>query len=213
LVAAVAISLDVHAGGPLTRLDHHIGDRMYQWDLRHDSVAHPALTVFLYFGQRGVVVVLSVLLFGWLAWRFKTVEPMLRLVIALVLIYLAVYGFKLGLARNAPIQDFRGDKPGAGSSYPSGHIANAVVLWGLADWAVCNWPTPMQLRRLVQAGRWVAPFAVTISMTLLNYHWLSDFLGGAAVGVVLLALVTLPLWTSAAARIDGRVGLRPFATP
>ncbi|MCW2528650.1 MAG: phosphoesterase PA-phosphatase related protein [Pseudonocardiales bacterium] len=210
-LVAVAVSVDVHAGGPLTHLDRRIADRMFQWDLRHDAFARPLLTIFLYFGQRGVVLVLSLLLLGWLAWRFRTVEPILRLVVALVLIYVVVYGFKLGLARNAPIQDFRGEKAGEGSSYPSGHVANAVVLWGLGDWAVNEWPTPPRMRRLLRGGRWVAPFAVTISMTLLNYHWLSDFLGGAAVGVVLLALVSLPLWTSAAARIDGRLGLRPFA--
>lgn len=209
----VAVSLDVHFQGLLTRLDHRVANRMFDWDLRHDSVARPALTVFLYFGQRGAVVILSILFFGWLAWRQRTVEPVLRLVVALVLIFVVIYAFKIGLARNAPIDDLRGRGPGYGSSFPSGHITNAVVLWGLADWAAEHWPTPRRLRQLIRIGRWIAPFAVAIAMILLNYHWVSDFLAGAAVGVVLLAVAVLPVWTDLAQRVDRRVGLKPCATP
>ena len=213
VVAAVAITLDVHAHGPLTRLDHRVADRMFDWDLRHDGLARGGLTVLLYFGQRGAVLTLSVLFLGWLCWRNRTVQPLLRLIVALALIVAVIYAFKLGLGRDAPIQEARGEPPGHGASFPSGHVANAVVLWGLADWAAHRWPTPARLQVAIRAGRWIGPFAVTVGMTLLNYHWISDFLGGAAVGVPLLAAVMLPVWSDLARWLDSRCGLRSFAAP
>ena len=140
-------------------------------------------------------------------------EPLLRLAVALITILVVIYAFKLGLARNAPIQDARGIPAGHGASFPSGHVANAVVLWGIADWSVRHWSTPHWLRRVVRIGRWIGPFCITIAMTLLNYHWLSDFIGGALVGVVLLSAALLPVWTAAAESLDLRLRLRPCAGP
>jgi membrane-associated phospholipid phosphatase len=39
-------------------------------------------------------------------------------------------------------------------------------------------------------------------MTLLDYHWISDFVGGACVGVVLLVLAQLPVWSGVGQRVD-----------
>ena len=125
---------------------------------------------------------------------------------AAVSLAVVVYGFKLGLARNAPIQVAHGVTPGQGASFPSGHMANAVLLWGLADWSVRRWFAPARLRAAIRIGRWIAPVAILVCMTLLNYHWLSDFIGGAAVGVILLALALWPRWSVVADRIDIRVG-------
>jgi hypothetical protein len=65
---------------------------------------------------------------------------------------------------------------------------------------------PAPWPRIIDVLRWVAPFAVAVGMTLLNYHWLSDFVGGAAVGVLALAVASWPGWTSLAHRIDSRLG-------
>ena len=129
---------------------------------------------------------------------------MLCLVIVVVGLVAVVYGFKFALARNAPVQDTAGVATGHGASFPSGHIANAILLWGLADWSVRTWPAPLWVRRAIRVGRWIAPFAVFLTMMLLDYHWLSDFVGGAAVGVILLALVLWPAWAQIAAWFDAR---------
>ena len=209
LAVLVAVSLDVHLGGPLTHLDHQVADRMTSWDLRGRPWPRRALTVGVWFGQRGVVLVGAVLILGAAAGRHRTVEPLLRLVVALVGLIAVVYAFKLGLARNAPVQDARGDPAGTGASFPSGHVANAVLLWGLASWSVRRWPVPEMLGAAVRYGRWVAPVAVTVAMTLLNYHWLTDLVGGAAVGVVLLGTTLLPLWSRPAAALDRRWRRQP----
>ncbi len=200
-----AVSADVRFGGLLTHLDHTVGRRMQDWDLRDTTWPNALLHVPVLFGQRGVVLPLSALLMAWLGWRNRTVEPLLRLALALVCLVLVVYAFKLGIARTAPAGYFRGDPPHDGASYPSGHVANGILLWGLADWAVLTWPTPQALRRCVRAGRWIAPVAIAVGMTLLNYHWISDFVGGAAAGIILLAVTTLPYWQRPSAELDRRL--------
>ena len=206
LLILAAVVVDIRLTGPLDHLDHRIGARANNWDLRHRTVARRALTVGLYFGQRGVVLPLSVALAGWQTWRARTAEPILRLIVAAVSLAVVVYAFKLGLARNAPIQDAHGVAAGQGASFPSGHMANAILLWGLANWSVRRWLSPARLRFAVRIGRWIAPIAIFVCMTLLNYHWLSDFIGGAAVGVILLALALWPQWAVAAEWLDTRVG-------
>lgn len=207
LAVLVVVVIDIRLSGPLDHLDHRIGDRTGGWDLRQRTLDRRALTVGLYFGQRGVVLALSLVLAGWQTWRSRTIEPILRLIVAAVGLAVVVYGFKLGLARNAPIQDEHGVPAGQGASFPSGHMANAVLLWGLADWSVRQWSAPERLRAAIRIGRWIAPVAVFVCMMLLNYHWLSDFIGGAAVGVMLLALALRPLWSVVASRIDIRIGM------
>jgi membrane-associated phospholipid phosphatase len=213
-VATVVLALvvaDIRLSGPLDHLDHRIGSRVNTWDLRNHDLWRHVLTVGLYFGQRGVVLPLALILAAWLAWRNRTSEPLLRLVVAGVSLAVVVYGFKLGLARNAPIQDAHGVPAGRGASFPSGHMANAILLWGLAYWSVLRWNSPFRLGQVINVGRFVAPVAILVSMTLLNYHWLSDFVGGAAVGVILLGLALLPVWTSACSWIDVR-WFRPRST-
>lgn len=179
---------------------------MAGWGLRWQTWPRRLLSLGVLFGQRGVALSLSAALAGWLTWRHRTSEPLLRLAVAVVAVAVAVYALKLGLARDAPLQVAQGVPPGQGGSFPSGHEANAVLLWGLADWSVRTWSIPVRVRTGVRWGRRIAPVAVVVAMTLLNYHWISDFLAGAAVGVVLLALTLLPRWSGAAARLDAWLG-------
>jgi membrane-associated phospholipid phosphatase len=202
VIVLALVVLDVGFHGPLDHLDHQIADRTGSWDLRGHRATRWPLTIGVFFGQRGVVLVAAVALAIGLAWRARTCEPVLRLFVAALSLAVVVYAFKFGLARNAPIQEIQGVPAGHGASFPSGHIANAILLWGLADWSVQTWPTSPPLRRAIRIGRGIAPVAVFVAMMLLNYHWLSDFIGGLAVGVVLLALTLWPGWTEAATRID-----------
>jgi membrane-associated phospholipid phosphatase len=204
VVVLVVVVVDIDLHGPLDHLDHQIANRTGSWNLRGHRATRWPLTIGVFFGQRGVVLVAAAVLALGLTWRAQTCEPVLRLLVGVISLAAVVYGFKFGLARNAPIQDIQGVPAGHGASFPSGHIANAILLWGLGDWSVQTWPTPLRLRQAVRIGRWIAPVAVFVAMMLLNYHWLSDFLGGAAVGVILLALVLRPEWSEVATAIDRR---------
>lgn len=181
---------------------------MLSWGLRFHPWPRRLLTVGLWFGQRGTVLVGSALLAGVVAWRARAVEPVVRLIVAVVTLGIVVYGFKLGLARNAPIGDALGQRPGTGASFPSGHTANAVLLWGLAQFTAVRWNVAERLTACIRVGRWLAPWVVSAVMILLDYHWVSDLIAGAAVGVALLWLTLLPAWARVSRLIDRRLTTR-----
>lgn len=79
------------------------------------------------------------------------------------------------------------------SSFPSGHVVTATVLWGL-------------LATYKQVWR-VAALAIVLSVMLsrlyLGLHYLGDVLGGVAIGLILLTSYTR-LWPSVAAWLERR---------
>jgi membrane-associated phospholipid phosphatase len=78
-----------------------------------------------------------------------------------------------------------------GTSFPSGHVANAVLLWGVARWQAVEYGLPLLWQRLFTALSVAAPVAAGAAMVALHFHWLSDALVGAALGIVLLGVVHL----------------------
>jgi membrane-associated phospholipid phosphatase len=203
-VVLIAMTADVHFSGALYHFDIDLGRRLHGWDLRHHLAAEIPLRGLVLFGQRAVVALLAVVFFGWLAWRERISEPLVRLAVALIGVAALVYALKLTVTRLAPI-DYFGHHPDAPKrSYPSGHMANAVALWGLALFTAIRWQLPS--RAVAAAGllRWVAPAAVAIGMILLDYHWVSDMIGGAAIGVLVLAVAVADGWVAPAAWIDAR---------
>lgn len=75
----------------------------------------------------------------------------------------------------------------SGDSFPSGHAAGSAAVYGVVAIVVGAWLST-QARRLVLAGAaaWVALIAA--SRVLLGVHYPTDVLGGAALGVLWLAL-------------------------
>lgn len=201
----MAVTADVHFSGLLFHLDISVGRRLHHWDLRHHLIAEVPLRALILFGQRGVVAPLAVAFFGWLSWRQRSTEPLLRLLVALLAIAALVYALKYTVSRPAPI-DYFAHRGVSGRSYPSGHLANGIALWGLVLFAAVRWRLASRAVTIATVLRWIAPLAVVTGMTLLNYHWLSDFVGGAAAGLLALAVAVLGAWTAPAARLDARIG-------
>ena len=77
-----------------------------------------------------------------------------------------------------------------GVSYPSGHLANAIVWYGmlallLAPWLTARW-------------RWVIriapPVILTVTTVYLRFHWLTDTVAGILLGFVLWRLIARVPW-------------------
>jgi undecaprenyl-diphosphatase len=100
---------------------------------------------------------------------------------ALIPTSLAVEGLKRAVGRVRP--DGTSDR--ANSSFPSSHAAGATAL---------AWILSRRWRRL-RVGFWLLATAVCLSRIYLNRHFLSDVLGGVAVGLV-CTWVVLRLWPS-----------------
>jgi membrane-associated phospholipid phosphatase len=187
MLPVVVITVDVLAGGPLRHLDDALAGAAWH---RSDQLAVHAALVLDRLGQRaiaGSVVVAVAVLLAW--WR-RSWQPLMVTGVALLVLNLVVGSLKLLIGRTKPLSGLDLLYAG-GSQFPSGHAANAVVSWGLLTYLVLvHGPA---LSRRVSTALLVMPAAVTVGMSAaslyLDYHWLTDLLAGAALGLVLLALV------------------------
>jgi membrane-associated phospholipid phosphatase len=202
-VVTVAVSWNLLAGGALGRLDARVSSLVAEWDLR-DGHGYPVVWLFTQFGGRVFILIVLAVLVGWLAWRRRTVRPLLRVLVALGLLTGVIYAFKYGMGRTAPAY------PGSffhrdGSSFPSGHVANAALMWGLARWQAGEYGLAAGLQRLFWGLSVAGPLLAGAAMVALNFHWITDAVVGAAVGVLLLGVVHtldgvgLSLWVRARA--------------
>jgi membrane-associated phospholipid phosphatase len=203
LAVTVAVTADLLNRGVLERLDLQVSEVVSRWDLR-DSPGYWPVWAVTQIGGRGTIVIVLAGLVGWLCWRRRTLVPLLRVLTALALLTVVVYAVKYGTGRTAPAY------PGSffhrgGASYPSGHVANAVLMWGVARWLAVEYRLDPRVQRTLWVLSVVGPVATGVAMVSLDFHWVTDAVVGAAVGVLLLGVVhaldavVMSRWASARA--------------
>ena len=181
------MTADLLTGGVLEPVDQRISDVVSGWGLR-DSAAYPAVWAVTQVGaghdprgpgRPGRLPGVAAADLGAAAARPSGGRGPHR----------RVYAIKHGTGRTAP------GFPGAyffhddGASFPSGHVANAVIMWGVARWLVVDYRLPAGVQR---ASWWLSvfgPVATGVAMVSLDFHWATDAVAGAAVGIVLLGVV------------------------
>ncbi|RBY76285.1 phosphoesterase PA-phosphatase [Blastococcus sp. TF02-09] len=188
LVVGGLVTLDLLTYGASERLDLRVSDVVDGWGLA-DSAAYPLVWVVTQLGGRVTILVVLAGLVGYLAWTRRTLLPLARVLVALALLTGAVYAIKYGTGRTAPrfpgSYFFHDD----GASFPSGHVANAVLMWGVARWQAVEYGLPVRVQQIAWWLAVVGPVLTGLSMIALNFHWVTDAVVGAAVGVVLLGVV------------------------
>jgi len=187
LLVTVAVTADLLSRGVLERMDLRISEVVSSWELKGSAAYWPVWAV-TQFGGRGFILIVLAALVGFLLWRRHTVLPLLRVLLALALLTAVVYGFKYGTGRTAPAY------PGSffyrdGASYPSGHVANAVLMWGVARWQAVEFGLPPGVQRTFRLLSVAGPVATGVAMVSLDFHWMTDAVVGAAVGILLLGVV------------------------
>jgi undecaprenyl-diphosphatase len=146
-------------------------------------------------GQRGPATLVFLPYFCWVAWRTRSSRPLVMLGTALVLLNVSVGVVKLFTGRLGPQQTRLVHQVLMGGDiYPSGHVANTVVLYGLVAW-ITLWH-----RKLVITAAVFVCVTVSLGTVYLNTHWLSDVFGGLLAGALVLlalptALPTTQRWT------------------
>ncbi len=182
------VTLDLFTRGPLERLDLKVSEVVSDWGLQ-DSAAYPLVWVVTQVGGRVTILAVLAVLVGHLAWRRRTLLPLVRVLLAIVLLTVAVYAMKWGTGRTAPAFPgsffFHDD----GASFPSGHVANAVLMWGVARWQAVEFDLPLRLQRVFWWLSVVGPVATGLAMVSLDFHWVTDAVVGASVGILLLGVV------------------------
>jgi membrane-associated phospholipid phosphatase len=208
LVVTVVVTVDLLSRGVLERMDLRVSEAVSAWDLK-DSAAYVPVWAVTQLGGRGFILVVLAGLVGYLGWRFRTVVPLVRVLLALALLTVVVYSFKQGAGRTAPAY------PGSffhreGASYPSGHVANAVLMWGVARWQVVQYGLATWLQRTARVLSVAGPVAAGVAMVSLDFHWVTDAVVGAAVGILLLGVVHLLDPVAVSRWVGARAG-RPSA--
>jgi membrane-associated phospholipid phosphatase len=188
LVVGGLVTADLLTRGALERMDLQVSEVISDWGLR-DSAAFPAVWVLTQLGGRATILVVLAGLVSYLAWRRHTWLPLVRVLVALALLTAVVYGIKSGTGRTAP------GFPGSfffhddGASFPSGHVANAVLMWGVARWQAVEYDLPYRVQRAFWWLSVAGPVVTGLAMVSLDFHWVTDAVVGAAVGVLLLGVV------------------------
>ena len=143
------------------------------------------LHTYVMLGQRAPATLVALPWFAWRAWKSRSPRPLLMLVTALIVLNLSVGVVKIATGRLGPHATpkvhavFEG-----GDIFPSGHVSNAVVLYGLIAMLAVSY------QRAVITMAVLISFTVGLSTVYLDTHWVSDVLGGWLAGV--LVLIVLP---------------------
>ncbi len=191
LTGFAAVTAQVLTSGPLTGLDWAV-HRLVQdyvdgrWRQVADALAHAGHRVVLTV-PLGVLCVLA-------AARFRSFRPMMVVFAVCATLVIVVPGIKIVTGRAAPqIQHDWLFAPG--TSFPSGHAANAVVLWGalleLARSAARRVETLLR-PWLVYTLIAVAAAAAGLGKVGVGDHWLTDVLAGWLLGTAMY--VALLAW-------------------
>lgn len=188
-ILLIATTLDIHQHGAFWSFDHTVSRWMLRLDVRHREWPKRLVYLLTLPGQRGTVLIFTIPAIAYVAWRAHSLSPIVRYLGALVLMTVVVYLVKDYVDRPAPTAPAGTH---GGGSYPSGHVANALLVWGVVWWSARELDATALLTRALNVVRLAGPVLVATGMTLLDYHWISDYVGGATIAVILLGVVTWP---------------------
>ena len=196
LFVALTVAL---AKGHLLRLDQDVATWV---DGHRPAVLYWPARVLNYLGQGGQVLMpVSIILAALLAWRRRSVRPVLVFLAAFVLTYVTIGPLKLWFSRAAPhseqptrVELFNHHLPPGeyAVGYPSGHVANALV-WYFVIALLLGGLVPLA-PRVRAAIRIVPPIVVFTTTTYLAFHWITDSVAGLFLGLVLARLMARVPW-------------------
>jgi membrane-associated phospholipid phosphatase len=197
-VLFIALTLAVALKSPLLRLDSDVFDLHLRE--RWPGAFHWVNSYEL-LGQRAPSTLAALPWFVWRAWRSRSWRPLVTLGVALLLLNFGVGFVKVVTGRLGPLRTdlatavFRG-----GDIYPSGHVSNAVVLYGTIAILAVGY------RRLVKAMAVFISVTVGLGTIYLDTHWLTDVLGGWLAGS--MVLLAVPVAVAAGSAPTGRSPVR-----
>lgn len=198
LALYVALTICVLVPSPVLDLDQSLA-------ALHLKAAHPGwrpwINGYVVLGQRGPAILGFLPVFVWVAWRTRSMRPLVMLGTGLVLLNVSVGVVKYAIGRVGPMHVGDGDVHdilAGGNIYPSGHVSNAVVVYGLVAWVItARW------RKLAIGAAIFLSVTVGLSTVYLRTHWFSDVLGGWLAGA--LVLLSVPTAMPYAERLTDRI--------
>ena len=183
----VLVTLDVINQGLLYKFDQYVAE-----------IERPKLTGFTNFvvlriddlGLRWVTASILLITATLISRRFKSWRPLNLSFLSLVFLNVFVGAAKIGFGRCKARENFDVCMFTGGVAYPSGHISNALVTWGLFAYIIFRYThrAPFEGLKLY----WLVALltiAVGSASLIRNTHWFTDLLGGMFIGGAILVLV------------------------
>ncbi|MGA0113380.1 MAG: phosphatase PAP2 family protein [Candidatus Nanopelagicaceae bacterium] len=181
------ITLDVIFKGLLYKVDQNLAD-----------LERPKFGGFLNFlilriddlGLRWVTASILLIAAILISRRFKSWRPLNLSVLSLIFLNVFVGAAKIGFGRCKARQDFEVCMFTDGMAYPSGHVSNALVTWGLFAYIIFRYThrAPFEGLKLYWLVA-VLTISVAFVSLLRNTHWFTDVIGGMFLGGAILVLV------------------------
>ena len=186
-IGFVLVTLDLIYEGTLWRVDKFFAE-----------VDRPNFTGLLNFlilriddlGLRWVTASILLIMALLVSRRFNSWRPLNLSILSLIFLNIFVGAAKIGIGRCKAREDFDVCMFSGGMAYPSGHVANALVTWGLFAYIIFRYThrEPFEGLRLYWLVAMIT-IAVSIVSLLRNTHWLTDLIGGMFLGGSILILV------------------------
>jgi membrane-associated phospholipid phosphatase len=186
----------------LRGVDHTVA----RWSFDHASGSeHRALTYVTDLGETWSVAIVAVVVGAVDLARRRNPWTILFLLVVIVGDKLLTQEVKGVVDRQRP--PFEAVAATLGPSYPSGHSSTAASSWAAFAFVASFWVGWRRWRALA-TGAFAIAVAVATSRVLLDVHWLTDVLGGLALGWAWFAACALGLWRPLRPRLreapDGR---------
>ncbi len=184
LVAYAALTVLVVVRSPLGDLDRF---------LYHAKIApksspwHTPLLWWIWIGQGVPCSTLAALYAIRRSAVTRSWRPWVMFCIALIALNVSVGAMKHATGRLGPAETNKVYTIlSGGTIYPSGHTANAVVMYGLIAMLA-----PLAHRRVMTIIATVVATTVALGTVMIRTHWISDVFGGWIAGVLVLQLTWL----------------------
>ncbi|GAA2621893.1 hypothetical protein GCM10010399_61330 [Dactylosporangium fulvum] len=206
----VVLTLALVWRSPLLDVDLAVRDFV---DAHRPGWADTTLRVFNKLGQGGQVLTPLAAIVAFLMTRRRhTVRPFLLVIGAFALTYVTIGPLKLWTDRLAASNKLDPHPEllfhaAEGMSYPSGHVVNAIVWYGVLAALLTGVFRP----GVVLAIRYAAPLILLFTTTYLSFHWLTDGLAAILLGLLLDRILQRIPWD--AVPLGGRLDRANWAGP
>jgi undecaprenyl-diphosphatase len=188
LISAVAFGLLLwgvlaHAG--LTLADQGVANFVARHRL---GWLTPVMQLVTWLGSSFFIIPFGIAVGSWLWRRRRTRQPLIMMAAA----FLGAAGLydivKPAVGRARPPAALQVGGPDIGRAFPSGHATQSIAFYGMLAVVLIAWCAPRH-RRLFAGGAALVTLVIGASRLYLGVHWMTDVLGGYALGLAWLSLV------------------------
>ena len=152
----------------------------------------PVMQLVTWLGSSFVIIPLGLAVGGYLWLRHHTWRPLVMMAAAL-LGAAGLYDIvKPAVGRARPPAALQVGGPDLGNAFPSGHATQTIGFYGMLAAVLIIWYAPRHRVPFV-IGAALVTIVVGASRLYLGVHWLTDVLGGYALGLTWLAVVVIAI--------------------